>query len=46
MKLPLFQVDAFTNKSFSGNPAAAAYIKPLLEDEDENVREVARESLE
>ena len=30
----------------SYDPAAAAYIKPLLEDEDENVREVARESLE
>jgi len=38
--------DACHYLALSGNPAAAAYIKPLLEDEDENVREVARESLE
>jgi hypothetical protein len=38
--------DACHYLALSGNPAAAAYIKPLLKDEDENVREVARESLE
>ena len=38
--------DACHYLALSGDPAATAYIKPLLEDEDENVREVARESLE
>jgi thioredoxin-like negative regulator of GroEL len=38
--------DACHYLALSGDPAAAAYIKPLLKDEDENVREVARESLE
>ena len=38
--------DACHYLSLSGNPAATAYIQPLLKDEDENVREVARESLE
>ena len=38
--------DACHYLSLSGNPAATAYIKPLLSDKDENVREVARESLE
>ena len=38
--------DACHYLALSGNPAATAYIKPLLKDEDENVREVARESLE
>jgi len=38
--------DACHYLSLSGNPAATAYIKPLLSDQDENVREVARESLE
>jgi HEAT repeat protein len=38
--------DACHYLSLSGNPAATAYIQPLLNDEDENVREVARESLE
>jgi HEAT repeat protein len=38
--------DACHYLALSGDPAAAAYIKPLLKDEDKNVREVARESLE
>ena len=38
--------DACHYLALSGDPAATAYIKPLLKDEDENVREVARESLE
>ena len=38
--------DACHYLALSGNPAAAAYIKHLLDDKDENVREVARESLE
>jgi len=38
--------DACHYLALTGNPAAAAYIKPLLNDKDENVREVARESLE
>jgi hypothetical protein len=37
--------DACHYLALSGDPAATAFIKPLLEDEDENVREVARESL-
>ena len=38
--------DACHYLSLSGKPEAAAYIKPLLDDEDVNVREIARESLE
>jgi len=38
--------DACHYLALSGSPVAAAYIKPLLKDEDANVREVARESLE
>ena len=38
--------DACHYLALSGDPAATAYIKPLLKDKDENVREVARESLE
>ena len=38
--------DACHYLSLSGNPAAITYIKPLLNDEDENIREIARESLE
>lgn len=38
--------DACHYLALSGDPAATAFIKPLLKDEDENVREVARESLE
>ena len=38
--------DACHYLSLSGNPAAVTYIKALLDDEDDNVREIARESLE
>jgi len=38
--------DACYYLSLSNNPDAAAYIKPLLKDEDASVREIARESLE
>lgn len=27
MKIPFYQVDAFTNKVFKGNPAAVCYAK-------------------
>ena len=33
INIPLFQVDAFTNKSFSGNPAAVC----LLDDKKDDV---------
>ncbi len=33
MKLPIFQVDAFTNQAFSGNPAAVCPLEFWLEDE-------------
>jgi hypothetical protein len=38
--------DACHYLALSGDPTASTYIKPLLKDEDENVRDVARESLE
>jgi len=38
--------DACHYLALSGEPAATTYIKPLLKDEDKNVREVAQESLE
>jgi hypothetical protein len=38
--------DACHYLSLSGKPEAAAYIKPLLDDEDANVSEIARESME
>ena len=38
--------DACHYLALSGDPAATAFIKPLIKDEDKNVREVARESLE
>jgi len=43
---PRIRGDACHYLALSGNPAAATYINPLLKDEDKNVREVARESLE
>jgi predicted PhzF superfamily epimerase YddE/YHI9 len=30
MKLPIFQVDAFTSRRFSGNPAAVALLHEAL----------------
>ena len=38
--------DACYYLSLSNNPDAAAYIKPMLDDDDVNIREIARESLE
>lgn len=38
--------DACHYLSLSGNPDASTYIKPLLDDKDAGVREIARESLE
>ena len=38
--------DACHYLSLSGNPDASTYIKPLLDDKDASVREIARESLE
>jgi thioredoxin-like negative regulator of GroEL len=38
--------DACHYLALSGNPRAAGYIKPLLDDADANVRDVAQESLE
>jgi glutaredoxin len=38
--------DACHYLSLSGNPEANVFIKPLLSDKDDNVREIARESLE
>jgi PhzF family phenazine biosynthesis protein len=33
MKIPLYQVDAFTKKIFSGNPAAVCLLESMLNDE-------------
>ncbi len=33
MKIPLFQVDAFANAPFEGNPAAVCLLESMLEDE-------------
>ena len=33
MKLPLFQVDVFTDKLFSGNPAAVVPLEAWLDDD-------------
>jgi thioredoxin-like negative regulator of GroEL len=38
--------DACHYLALSGNPDTAAYIKPLLHDNDANVRDIARESLD
>jgi thioredoxin-like negative regulator of GroEL len=38
--------DACYYLALSGSPEAAGYIKPLLDDADANVRDIARESLE
>jgi glutaredoxin len=38
--------DACHYLALSGSPKAAAFIKPLLDDSDANVREIAKESLE
>ena len=33
MKLPLYQIDAFTNKIFGGNPACVVPLENWLKDE-------------
>lgn len=33
MKIPIYQVDAFTSKNFSGNPAAVCLLENWIEDE-------------
>ena len=33
MKIPLYQIDAFTNKVFSGNPAAVCPLENWLDDQ-------------
>jgi thioredoxin-like negative regulator of GroEL len=43
---PHIRGDACYYLALSGNPKAAGYIKPLLDDADVNVRDIARESLE
>ena len=42
MQIPLFHVDAFTGKSFSGNPAAVCILNAWLD--DETLRKVAAEN--
>ncbi|MBL7721484.1 MAG: PhzF family phenazine biosynthesis protein, partial [Chitinophagaceae bacterium] len=42
MKLNLFQVDAFTNKLFGGNPAAIVPLKKWLP--DETMQQIAMEN--
>src|SRR5512140_3360912 len=33
MKIPLYQVDAFTSRAFSGNPAAVCMLDSWIEDQ-------------
>lgn len=42
MRIPLFHVDAFTNRAFTGNPAAVCPLKAWLD--DELLRKVAAEN--
>ena len=42
MKLPIFQVDAFTNKTFKGNPAAVIPLEQWLT--DETMQQIAMEN--
>jgi len=42
IKLPIFQVDAFTNKTFSGNPAAVVPLEFWLE--DDQMQQIASEN--
>ncbi|HEY6369412.1 MAG TPA: PhzF family phenazine biosynthesis protein, partial [Candidatus Sulfotelmatobacter sp.] len=42
MRIPLFQVDAFTPKPFTGNPAAVSPLQAWLD--DETLRKVAAEN--
>ena len=42
MKLPLYQIDAFTNRMFAGNPAAVVILETWLP--DENLKSIAAEN--
>ena len=42
LKLPIFQLDAFASKPFSGNPAAVVPLYAWLS--DENLRKIAAEN--
>ena len=42
MKIPVFQVDAFTNKVFGGNPAAVCPLENWIE--DRLLQNIAREN--
>src|SRR3989338_9096409 len=42
MKLPLFQIDAFTDQLFGGNPAAVCPLQAWLS--DEQMQAIAREN--
>ena len=42
MKIPIFQVDAFTNRLFSGNPAAVCPLDSWLP--DETMQKIAMEN--
>src|SRR5688572_15457434 len=42
MKLPLYQIDAFTNRLFSGNPAAVVPLERWLP--DDTLRAIAAEN--
>jgi PhzF family phenazine biosynthesis protein len=33
MKIPIYQIDSFTNQLFAGNPAAVCYLPHWLSDE-------------
>lgn len=43
MKLPIFQIDAFASRLFSGNPAAVVVLKDWLPDDD-TLRNIAAEN--
>lgn len=42
MRIPIFQIDAFSSKRFSGNPAAVLVMKTFLN--DANLQEIAAEN--
>ena len=44
MKLPIYQVDAFANKLFAGNPAAVIPLKQWIP--DELMQQIAMEKLD
>src|SRR3974390_1296994 len=42
MRIPIFQIDAFSSRRFSGNPAAVLVMKTFLN--DPNLQEIAAEN--